>query len=88
MCQKVTEDVLSSDAAYGPCLWITTDLVHLMASATKIAWDNMLDNSNVVTEVTPPTHTFHLEKILKINNLVAVETFIFGNKISRYQKPG
>lgn len=60
-----------------------------MAPATKIAWDNVLDNSNVVVEsALPPLNTLYLEKILKINNLVELETLILDNKVSSYQKPG
>lgn len=54
----------------------------------KKVGDNLLDNSNVMAESAPLTNTFYLEKILKLNNLVELETFIFDNKISSYQKPG
>lgn len=79
---------LGSDAAYSPQFQVTTDLTRLIVSPTKMARDNMFGNSNIVVESARPTHALHLEKILKINNLVTLETFIFDNKISRYQKPG
>lgn len=62
--------------------------MHLIVSTTKIAKDNMLDGSSVVVESAPPPHTLHLEKVLYMNNLMALEAFIFDNRISRYQKPG
>lgn len=70
--------------------WVLTQPIaltscHPMVLATKMAWDNVPDNSNVVVASAPPTNTSHLEKIPKINNLVELATFILKLAASKSQ---